>query len=246
MTIEDFLLGLQVPFWLLAWRIARDRRRSHKEQLQRAWDYESSARIAGQLRVDNLVQQVKDQREFLQIDQMMLERVLRQNERLSRTNVACRCLIDQYTRQCAVVHESFMKVEADFNPRYEHCLNSIDLLVRIGSDIGDIKDMVGQMIELLPRVLTVEGVFFAPYIARDKDNAMVLVYCVSNVDSNSKHIGAYKTWRGWYNPFFENLPKSFLWMSAGFTSEYGLENAIVDCAIFLKKNNLLPNEQNNT
>ena len=240
MTVEDFLLWVNVPLWFVAWRIGRDRRRAYKEQLQRAWDYENSARIAGQLRVDGLVQQHKKLKE---LDEHMIHRLLTQNEQLSRTNVACRCLIDQYTRQCATVQESFLKVEADFNPQYEHCLNSIDLLVRIGNDVSDIKDMVGQMIELLPPVVFMEGVFFEPQIVRNKENdkELVLLYRVSLVDYRSSHIGCWHTWRGWYNPFIGDVPKSFLWMSTGFTSEYGLENAIVDCVIFLKQNNLLPN-----
>jgi hypothetical protein len=181
------------------------------------------------------------------LDEHMIHRLLKQNEVYSKQNVSLRSVLGMYQRNASAVAESFevllsympdVPVIRQLKPYTEHLRNTVSLLTDIVIDYAEIGDMMGQILKLLPCYVYCEGVEFMPVLQKNGDNELRLFYKIFSVQGDSPHYVCGGLL--WGNPFNERKSEGFLWLCENITTEYQLECAIVDCAVFLKQNKLLP------
>lgn len=175
------------------------------------------------------------------LDENMIERLLRINEQRLKENVACRALLYQYLRQVRIVDTAFDEIMAHHDPFYEICRKSVEQLVQIGNDLSPIGDMVTAMLRDFPMLVEYEGVRFEFKILINGSEDMRICWDIYSVKESSPHRATYENCGSWYNPFTAGRGlQGFLYLRENISTESDLADAICDCAVFLKKNNLVP------
>jgi hypothetical protein len=247
MTLVDIGLSVAVFILLLALITVKRRRGVRENLLRHNLKIKDRLIVGCHQQVDGLLTEIVELKGYTATDRVMLEQLLKQNEQYSKRNVSLRSVLAMYRSSASAVAGSVATLFENMpdvlsirqlKPYTEHLRNTVSLLTDIDVSDAEIGDMMAQILKLLPCYVYSEGVEFMPVLQKNGDNELRLFYRIHSVEGDSPH--AVYSGLCWDNPFHDRNCEGFLWLYENITTEYQLECAIVDCAVFLEQNKLLP------
>ncbi len=100
--------------------------------------------------------------------------------------------------------------------------------------------MIVEKFATLPPWIEFEGVRFElQLIVNGSPDDVRLVYWLQSAVEGTKHYQTVNEYSCWNNPFCENKPQGFLFLTENIKTDKQLLDAIARCRIFLKTNHLL-------